>query len=314
MKKYKYQIMETMDTFINVIDYSINNIVLCPYMIYNKCKYPFIQYMLIQQNNILNFHSIDTYINNTHMNNITSSEKKTELYNKIIHNYMLIIYKNNIQSIKQILQTLNIKIRELFSFKCCYQYNNILYLFCDISLLQDISVDLLYKLQNNQLYFATIHELYNTGYIYNLHIAPHIQKLFTHNNKLNVLLDNNDNIIEHPIVGYKNIHKNMTLYNMFFGNSNTNNINNSELFNMYYTFYIYSDTQLLKQPDECIIRYVLFMENMFMCYNCSYTYIQNKINHYNSIYLGRKNNQDPHYIMYIVKKLNQQHLMDIHEK
>jgi len=142
-------------------------------------------------------------------------------------------------------------------------FENNLYLFFDITNCE-IDVNDIYS--NNSLWFGIIDEIVNHQKICNIKIHDNIKNLFTFNEDLCFLTDENNECYEIPIIGFSASSKSKAHFKYVFGESMQNK---NAILGPYYYF---TDFKNIFKDDknECIIRFALFTGNV--------KYIENILN------------------------------------
>jgi hypothetical protein len=173
----KHILIKDFDSFSDTDKYS--KIILCVYKINTSGKYPFLQYLLL--NNGCNSFALPVLPN-------YSSFNKNNLitYSKVF--------------LSGILQVVNF---EDFSSKTVfdgmYEYSNNLYLFFDISI-YEINIDETYSY--NPTRFALCDEILNHNSICNMPISHDTSMFFLKNKSINYIYDDKNEAYENPVVGY----------------------------------------------------------------------------------------------------------------
>jgi len=152
---------------------------LCVYKINTSGKYPFLQYILL--NNGFNSFTLPVLP-------IYSSFNKNNI----------ITYSNVFLS--SILQVVDFEdFSSKIQFDGVYEYSNNLYLFFDISICE-INIDETYL--SSQVRFALCDEILNHQSICNIPISYDTSMFFLKNKSINYIYDNNNEPYEIPVVGY----------------------------------------------------------------------------------------------------------------
>jgi len=186
-----------------------NSIYICPYVINNNSKFPFLRFLLIKQMFDLDFLEIPIF------GNLNSEEllgySKTFLFNLLILNENKICLND-------------------FEFKGYYEFNNNLYLFIDITKCELIIKDIYIS---NNLWLALIDEILNTKHLCNIPINNSISNFFINNDFFCFLLNNKNESFEIPITGYVDKEENKLNFTYIFGESRSEM---NSMFGPYYYF------------------------------------------------------------------------------
>jgi len=151
---------------------------------------------------------------------------------------------------------------EKLIFNGFYIYDNNLYLFFDITNC-NIRVNDIYN--NSHLWFGLIDEIVNHKNICNIKIDENVTNLFTLNDKLCFLNNENDESYEIPIVGFIGTSKEKANFKSIFGESVQNK---NAILGPYFYFTNFSNAFTSKSSD-CIVRFALFIGKV--------KYIENKV-------------------------------------
>jgi hypothetical protein len=144
------------------------------------------------------------------------------------------------------------KFLEEIIFNGFYIFDNNLYLFFDITSCK-IRINDIYN--NSQLWFGLIDEIVNHKNICNIKIDENVTNLFTLNDKLCFLNDENDETYEIPVVGFVATYRNNISFKSLFGESAQNK---NAILGPYFYFTNFSNAFTSKEYD-CIVRFALFM-------------------------------------------------------
>jgi len=156
---------------------------------------------------------------------------------------------------------------ESLIFNGFYIFDNNLYLFFDITNC-NIKVNDVYN--NSLLWFGLIDEIVNHKNICNIKIDEQVTNLFTLNDKLCFLNDENDESYEIPIVGFVGTNKDKASFKSIFGEPAQNK---NAIFGPYFYFTNFSNVfknSFISEESDCIVRFVLFMGKV--------KYIDNNVN------------------------------------
>lgn len=181
---YNYPIKNILVKDLSMID-NVNNynqINLCVYIVNLSGKIPFLRYMLCK-NNFDNFLSLP----------ILPIFNLFEKYN--LENYSK-VFLSGILKFNDF-ENFNKNV----TFDGYYEYNNELFLFFDLSLLNDdLYIDETYS--STDIRFALIDEIINHKHVCNIQVNNNTTDFFIKNNSINFLYDQNNESYEVPVVGY----------------------------------------------------------------------------------------------------------------
>ena len=226
----------------NITTYRSVNI--CAYKVNNEHLYPFLNFLLIKKE-----------IDNTLIFPIVSIFKN-------FSNEELINYSKF--SLFGFSHTTDYEIfNDLIEFNGFYEFNDNLYLFFDITKF-NFKQDNEY---NTQIWFSLVHEIANCKKIGNLSINKEIVKIFSLNDELCFLTDENNEGYELPIVGYINKPREKANYTYIFGESSRDK---NSIFGPYFYFTDFDnainnqDVNLninnsLTNEGNSVVRFALFM-------------------------------------------------------
>jgi len=223
---------------------------LCVYQVLNDGKFPFLQFLLLNELGMLSFISIENnlYIDNSKLIEFSKNYLSTCLnlsQNVLEHPY---IKDENIE------------------YKGFYIYNNEMYLFLDITKYQLLLNDVY---RENMLWFALVDEIVNTRALSGMPISPNVVEFFSLNSQFIFLYDTNGDKYEVPSIAYVIAPEDKTNFTFVFGVSSSNS---QSIFGPYYYFTNYENClrQLKtmkqknvvekKEPNMGIIRFGLFLE------------------------------------------------------
>lgn len=177
---------------INLCNYKYMNI--CCYDVNMDGKYPFLKFLLLKNvfMNILLFPKI-TILNN-------SAEELIDITKLFIQDLLLITDYDNFN--KDIVV------------KGFYEYNNELFLFIDLTKCK-VAVDDIYS--TSKLWFVLIDEIFNNKYVCNIRIDSSVFRFFNNNYKFCILLDENNEAYEIPMIGYVGRSENKLNFTYTFG-------------------------------------------------------------------------------------------------
>jgi len=239
------------ENYIETYDLNEVTIHICPYMINNSAKYPFLQYVMQKYSedhpyfpNMIRFHSF-TYLQGMNI---------MELCQSVVD----IIFLCYTAPKQQFERKYNYK---GFTNTKTGNKNN-LYLFFDFS---SYSIDSHKLYKANDLYLVLIDEIVNHKSVANFPVDPCAQDFFINNNEFMYLTDNDDFYIESPIVVYSNCSRNMIDFKLTFGVSPSSNP--TALLGPYYYFTDYKNAVEQKATYDAIIRLAIFTRNMKAPFN-----------------------------------------------
>lgn len=161
---------------------SIDHVYLCCYSINNTGLYPFIQYYLLRQNNMLVFPLLD--IESFKQNNI---EMDSENLINLGQTYLYTLLINE-----------DIDINKENDFKGFCYYNSSIYLFVDFTNC-NLNLNDIYRRSNIWTIIST--EIYQST-LFDMKISNQVNSFFLNNIELLYLLDQNDELYELPDVWY----------------------------------------------------------------------------------------------------------------
>lgn len=181
---YNYPIKNILVKDLSMID-NVNNynqINLCVYIVNLSGKIPFLRYMLCK-NNFDNFLSLPIL----------------PIFN--------LFEKYNLENYSKVFLSGILKFNDFENFNKnvvfdgYYEYNNELFLFFDLSLLNDdLYIDETYS--STDIRFALIDEIINHKHVCNIPVNNNTTDFFIKNNSINFLYDQNNESYEVPVVGY----------------------------------------------------------------------------------------------------------------
>jgi hypothetical protein len=204
---------------------------LCIYKINVSGKYPFLQYLLLNNGfNLLTLPMLFTY----------NSFGKNEIlpYSKSFLSGLLGVEYE--------------KIDKLIKFDGFYDFDSNLYLFFDITEC-NIEID---ETNSSNLKFGLIDEILNHKKICNIKISPEVTNLFLKNESINYLLNEDYECYEIPIVGYvEKQTENMLKFTSIFGESARDKL---ALFGPYFYFTNYENAIKKCGKKGGIVRFALF--------------------------------------------------------
>lgn len=246
MENYNYPIKNFLVKDVSLISdtSSYSQIILCVYTINTSGKYPFLQYLLVNNGfNILSLPSLPIY-NEFKKENLSSYSK---------------VYLSGVLQVENFTSFDETIVLDGF-----YEYEENLYLFFDITK-YDLSLDEYHTTSVARM--ALIDEITNHRHLSNITISPYTAHFFSKNSAINFICDKNNKPYEIPIVGYvgkQTIEKMNFTY--IFGETARNK---SAPFGPYYYFTDYSNA-ISQEGTRGIVRFALFIGNT--------KYIQNSPN------------------------------------
>jgi hypothetical protein len=211
----------------NILNYS--HIYLCCYNINKNGKLPFLMFLLINSTieKALKFQQIYP-LENMNKNELINFSKTYIFELNIIDDYESL---NNI-------------------FNGFYEYENKLYLFFDIT---ECNIEIIDKNINKNLSFVLIDEMINQKKMINTNIDETITDLFTLNEDLCFLCDENENNYEIPIVGYVIKPENKLNFTYIFGESKCDK---NRILGPYY--YFTDLNEIIKKSNNTKLHFVRF--------------------------------------------------------
>lgn len=234
---------EYLETHHNILLEKVN---LCPYHVLNDGKYPFLQFLLVNEFNQLTFISLENskYIDNSKLINLS---------NKYLYNFLnltnTLVYEQNID------------------YKGFYISNNEMFVFFDLTNCKIVLNDVY---RENTLWFALIDEIINSGQLSGIQIDNDVTNFFTLNSQFAFLYNKNDEKYEVPSVAYVTRPETKAKFIFVFGVSPSVDQN---IFGSYYYFtnyenclkqintYANTSKDANKEDNQGIIRFALFLEN-----------------------------------------------------
>lgn len=235
---------EYLGTHHNVILEKVN---LCAYHVVNDGKYPFLQFLLLNDFNQLSFISLENskYIDNSKLPDLCKNYLSNclNLTHNISHN------ENNID--------------ENIDYNGFYISNNEMFIFFDITKYKLVLNDIY---RENMLWFALTDEIINTRTLSGIPIDNDVTNFFTLNSQFSFLYNKNLEKYEVPSVAYITASENKTKFTYVFGVSSSDA---QSIFGPYYYFTNYDNClKKIKTNDNTnneskkgIIRFALFLEN-----------------------------------------------------
>jgi len=227
---YNYKGTEILNDSFSNNSTTYTSVEICAYKVNNEHKYPFLNFLFVKNmfTNTLSLPTVSIFKN--------FSVKEMIDYSKF--------------SLFGLLQFSDFDFfNELSVFDGFYEYNNVLYLFFDIT-----NCD--YKTENNkQIYFVLLDELVNHKCYQRLSIDKTVSMLFMVHNELCFLNDKNNESYESPIVAYVNKPMNKASFTYTFGETvrDKNNIFGS------YFYFTDFENALKCEDNKSLIRFALFM-------------------------------------------------------
>lgn len=238
----------TTDCLNSVNNITVNNVFFCPYQIIESNKYPFLQFLLV------NDYTEQLGFIHLQVNGTTLTDKYITQYT----NYLFL----------QISSFFEIK-PENIEYKGFTLINNDVYLFYDLTK-KPIMVD---NIHNNNLWFALVDEIVNQRAIYGIPISELVSDFFTTNAKFNFLYNGNNEKYEIPTATYVSMPEKRTEFTHMFGVSSKNS---QSIVGPYYYFTNYENS--IKQihdhgnnPDKIgIVRFAVFLDKTNIIQNLPY--------------------------------------------
>lgn len=227
----------------DILTYKKINI--CAYKVNNEYLYPFLNFLLIKKE-----------IDNTLILPSVSIFKNFSIQELINYSKVFLFGFSD----KTDFEIFN----DLIEFNGFYEFNNNLYLFFDITKV-NFKQDNEY---NTQIWFSLVHEIANCKKICNLNINEEIIELFSANDELCFLTDENNKGYESPIVGYINKPRDKANYTYIFGEPSRDK---NSIFGPYFYFTDFENainiqdtnlninSNLKSDGNNSIIRFALFM-------------------------------------------------------
>jgi hypothetical protein len=257
---YNYKVLEnlykTMDEYLETHNNTIiEKVNYCGYQIVNNGKYPFLQFLLYKNNNLLNKHS----------DQLTFISNNTNKYynNNYIDTSLLISYSENY--LYKFLFFFNKDITETsILYKGFTIIDTEMYMFFDLTECK-LLIDDIYS--SNNLWFALPTEILNEKMLSGLKIAEDVTDFFKFNSRINYLYDKNNERYELPVVSYVCKPENKTNFTYIFGVSPEDN---QSIFGPYYYFTNYENAiKEAREPNSKfgIIRIALFLERTKLVQN-----------------------------------------------
>lgn len=237
----KTKLIKNIDYYLN--ETAINKIEICAYEINNQGVYPFLQFLLINENEYrLRFPYI---LLNPYTSNNT--EEIINLVKKMIFNLTV---SDNYDSFSQ-----NIEIDGFYS------YNKSIFLFVDLTQ-NKLNINDTYL--NSPVRFALIDEILNQKHICNIQIHDYVTNFFNFNEKYCILTNENNENYEIPIVSYVNREISMLNFTYIFGVSK---MDKSAILGPYYYFTDFNNAvkkeeNIVKNDKSGIIRFALFIKKI----------------------------------------------------
>ena len=209
-----------------------NSVNICAYKVDNKHKYPFLHFLLInnEMNNTLTLPNLLIF-------------KKFTTEELVDYSKFCLFGLTNLPDFE--------KFNEALEFNGFFEFNNILYLFFDITNC-NCKVDDDYS---NVIYFPIINEIVNTKKYANLIIDNIVSHLFSFNYELSFLTDKNDNVYEIPIIGYVNKPRESSNFTFIFGETK------GDKTSMFGPFFYFTDFNNASKNRGDLIRFALFIGN-----------------------------------------------------
>ena len=234
-KKYSYDILNYLDSNLNVYDNSnINNnkfVYICAYNINTEAMKPFLQFLLIKDifTGVLGLPSIILKDKNNIVNEI-------ELFLNIILLQKDILKNNFIINGYKIFQ-------------------EDIYVFIEINEKQA-------QIDNNETFLALVDEIMNTKHICNMKITSNVCNFFSENTEFLFLKDENNKKFEIPVVTYQSVEEKKMKFTFMFGISKSES---PSMLGPYFYFTDYKnaiDKFSSKNIKYGIIRCALFLGSM----------------------------------------------------
>ena len=219
-----------------------DNIRICAYHVNNEGKYPFLRFLLTSTlyNNTLTLPHLPLF-NNLDTDNLI-------IYTKMYLSGLLMINDPE-------------KFTEELEFDGFYDYNNVLYVFVNITKC-NVKIDDTYK--SNHLWLTMVDEIVNYKHVCNIKIDPNVVDLFTYNDFLCFLLDDANNSYETPVTCYVGKPESKLNFTFIFGEIKKDK---NEMLGPYYyfkDFYLaFKDAILLKTDNtkSGLVRFSIFVGN-----------------------------------------------------
>lgn len=232
---YNYKGKQYLETEMNRELNTYDNVFVCPYLVNNTEKIPFLRFLLKNSiiNKTLNFESVPVFKNfdTDELINFT----KVYLFSLLLLNDYKTFNENT-------------------DFCGFNEYENNLYLFFDISKFsQEINDN-----NSNNLCMLLIDEIINHKKMCNIKVVEQVTNFFNFNNYLCFLVDKNEETYEIPIVGYVNKPENKLNFTYTFGE--TKNNKNGILGPYYYFTNYFNCLKNIEDKNikQGIIRFALF--------------------------------------------------------
>ena len=231
---YNYKGLKNLDNT-HKININSNNFFICIYQINDSYLYPFLEFLLYNDNDKLIFPKLFLPDN--------------------LRNFMIFTYKsiNNLLNIDK-------ENNENIDYKGSLYYENNTYLFFDITKV-NMKLNCIYK--NSPIWFALIHEIMNQKHVCNINIHPDIRNFFSKNSDFLFLIDKNNKNYEIPWVVYTGKDESKISFTYIFGVSKPDK---NEILGPYYYFTNFKNAikqggyndKNVKNIKGGIIRFALF--------------------------------------------------------
>jgi hypothetical protein len=245
-KFYNYKGKEHLEKSLENINLdNFDNINICPYEVKNDGKYPFLNFLFFKNiYNYLSFLKINISNDNNNFESITNLIKLTLFQSLLIDNYDRFIENIEIDGY--------------------YEYNCELFLFINITECKVI-IDDIYSQSN--IWFAIVDEILNLRKVCNIHLDSLSYRFFNNNYDFCILLDENNEAYENPLVAYVGKQDNKLNFTYIFGVTQTDK---SAILGPHYYFTNFENAiknayELSKNGDiknkSGIVRFALFLGN-----------------------------------------------------
>lgn len=148
-----------------------------------------------------------------------------------------------------------VKFNESVEFNGFFEYDNIIYIFIDITKC-NYEADDIYK--SNNCWFALTDEIINLKHLCNMYIENEVRNLFINNEDLCFLEDETNNIYEVPVVGYVGKPENKLNFTYVFGESKCDK---NEILGPYYYFKDFNNAfnDGCQYKNGGIVRFAIFI-------------------------------------------------------
>ena len=247
-KNYNYKAKEDLLLYLDDEINIFNKVYIFPYKVNTNSLEPFLNFLLIKFGKTLQFPEISIF----------KDFDQTELIN---YSKTILFGLCNLIDLD--------KFNETIIFNGFYKYENNLYLFFDVTNCNIKTYDIY---SNNKLWFCILDEIVNHKKICNFKINENTISLFTSNQKLCFLVDDNNNNYETPIVSFIGTTKEKVNFKYNFGESSQNK---NAILGPYFYFTNFSNSfknqnigvqinkiNNINTFNDCIIRFAIFLGNV----------------------------------------------------